>query len=65
MNEIDRRILKIIACPICKEKVELKGEEFICVKCNISYPIENGMPIMLASRAKRRDNEKDSSDNGN
>lgn len=52
-----RELNDILVCPVCKEKLELKvgeeeGEEIItgslrCPKCDIDYPIEDGIPNML------------------
>ena len=49
---VDERLLKILACPLCKEKVELKGEKLVCVKCGRGYPIRDGIPIMLVEEAE-------------
>jgi len=32
---------------MCKRKVELKGEELVCVGCGRRYPIVNGVPYLL------------------
>ena len=53
-----RTLLDILACPLCKGKLELtaeeenKGGEIItgslrCLKCNTSYPISQGIPNLL------------------
>jgi uncharacterized protein YbaR (Trm112 family) len=44
---ISPELLKILACPMCKKKVELKGEELVCVECGRRYPIKDGIPNML------------------
>jgi len=46
-GEISRELLEILACPMCKRKVELKGEELVCVGCGRRYPIVNGVPYLL------------------
>lgn len=46
-DEISPKLLKILACPVCKQKVELKGKELVCVKCGRRYPIIDGIPHML------------------
>jgi len=40
-------LLEILACPVCKKEVELKGEELVCVGCGRRYPVVNGIPCML------------------
>lgn len=49
---IDRRLLEILACPVCKEKVYLEGERLVCSKCGRRYPIRDGIPIMLVEEAE-------------
>jgi len=46
-GKISRELLEILACPMCKKKVELKGEELVCVGCGRRYPIVNGIPYLL------------------
>ena len=52
-----RELMDILACPVCKEKLELKVEEergdeivtgsLYCRRCDISYPIEDTIPRLL------------------
>jgi uncharacterized protein YbaR (Trm112 family) len=46
-GRISPEMLEILACPICKERVELKGGELVCVKCGRRYQIVDGIPYML------------------
>ncbi len=50
---ISKELLKIIACPKCKEDVELnpKGNALICKRCRLVYEIREGIPIMLIDEA--------------
>jgi uncharacterized protein YbaR (Trm112 family) len=43
-------LLDILACPVCKNKVEFHQESnrFVCSKCQRSYRIWNGIPILLS-----------------
>jgi uncharacterized protein YbaR (Trm112 family) len=52
---IDDELLEILACPKCKEKVVLdeKGTYLVCETCNLRYPIEDDIPIMLIDRAEK------------
>lgn len=53
---IKRELLDILACPKCKEKVELDaaGAYLACRRCKLRYPInEQGIPIMLIDRAEK------------
>ena len=49
---IDKELLNILACPICKTAVELKGEKIICAKCRKAYPIKDDIPVMLIDEAE-------------
>jgi uncharacterized protein YbaR (Trm112 family) len=52
-----RSIIEILACPVCKEKLEMKaGEEkggeittgsLRCPRCGVTYPITEGIPDLL------------------
>lgn len=46
-EEIDEELLEILACPYCKEGVELKGEKLVCPKCGREFPIVDSIPHML------------------
>jgi uncharacterized protein YbaR (Trm112 family) len=49
---IDERLLNLLACPVCKTPVELKGEDrLVCTKCRRAYPIRDGIPVMLTDEA--------------
>lgn len=49
---IDKELLDIMACPLCKADVELVGERIVCTKCGRRYPIRDGIPIMLIDEAE-------------
>jgi uncharacterized protein YbaR (Trm112 family) len=49
---LDKELLKILACPICKSRVKLEGNKIICSKCKKYYPIRDGIPVMLIDEAK-------------
>lgn len=57
---IDKKLLAILVCPICKMELEYKKspEELICRLDKLVYPVKDGIPIMLPSEAKRIINEK-------
>ena len=44
---ISSKLLEILVCPVCKEKVELEGVELVCAKCGRRYRIVNGIPNMI------------------
>jgi uncharacterized protein YbaR (Trm112 family) len=50
---IDKGLLDILACPVCKEKVQLTddGKGLKCAQCRRVYPIRGDIPIMLIDEA--------------
>lgn len=42
-------LLKVLACPLCKESVreDEKRQELVCDACSLAYEIRDGIPIML------------------
>ncbi len=51
---VDKRLLEIIVCPLCKADVKLKedGSGLKCVQCKRVYPIRDDIPVMLIDEAK-------------
>ena len=52
---IDKELLEILACPKCKGDIRLndKGDGLICDACRLSYPIKEGIPVMLIDEASK------------
>ncbi len=51
---ISKKLLEILACPVCKGSVNIfpvsKSESGLkCSKCGRVYPIRDGIPVMLES----------------
>lgn len=49
---IDKELLDILACPLCKTDVRLENDRIVCVKCGRRYPIKDDIPIMLIDEAE-------------
>ncbi len=51
---MDKTLLEILACPLCKGKVQLEKDrqELICRPCGLAYPIRDDIPVMLESEAR-------------
>ncbi len=49
---MDKELLNILACPVCKGQVKLAKNKIICQKCRRKYPIKNNIPIMLEEEAE-------------
>ena len=52
MMALDPELLSILACPVAKAPVELRGERIVCTRCGRRYPIRDGIPIMLIEEAE-------------
>ncbi|MDD5070616.1 MAG: Trm112 family protein [Candidatus Omnitrophica bacterium] len=52
-------LIKILACPVCKTDVSQEGEKIVCSCCGRSFPIRNGIPVMLADEAETNLKETD------
>ncbi|MEI8175689.1 MAG: Trm112 family protein [Candidatus Omnitrophota bacterium] len=50
---IDNSLLETLACPACRSKVVLVDERIACTNrsCGLSYPIRQGIPVMLVDEA--------------
>lgn len=49
---MDKRLLEILVCPLCKGKLILKEDELICRFDRLAYPIREGVPVMLEQEAR-------------
>jgi len=51
---MDKKLLDILACPICKGDLDYDKEnnELICNKDHLAYPIRDDIPVMLESEAR-------------
>lgn len=56
---ISEDLLEILACPLCKTKVELSadGSGLKCLECRRVYPIRDDIPVMLIDEATIEDDE--------
>lgn len=52
---MDKKLLEILACPICKGKLlyQQKEQKLICKFDKLAYPIRNGIPVMLEDQAEK------------
>ena len=49
---MDKRLLDILVCPLCKGKLIVRKEELICCFDRLAYPIREGIPVMLEQEAR-------------
>ncbi len=50
---IDEELLKILACPKCKQSVHYNdsNDGLVCDSCQLKYPIRDDIPVMLIDEA--------------
>ena len=50
----DHKLLEIVACPVCKGKLNYDTEkgELVCRADRLAYPILEDIPVLLESRAR-------------
>jgi uncharacterized protein YbaR (Trm112 family) len=51
---MDKRLLDILVCPLCKSQLHLDTEkhELICKADRLAYPIRDDVPVMLVEEAR-------------
>ncbi len=52
---MDKKLLDILACPICKGPLEYRpdAQELICKVDRLAFPIRNDIPVMLEEEARQ------------
>ncbi len=52
---MDRKLLDILVCPICKGPLVYKKmeKELVCRPDRLAYPIRDDIPVMLEDEARR------------
>lgn len=52
---VDAGLVQLLVCPDCHGAVEYKDRRglIICTKCNLHYPVRDGIPVMLVDEATR------------
>lgn len=51
---MDKKLLDILVCPLCKGKLELDeaANELVCKFDKLAYPIRDDIPVMLEEEAR-------------
>jgi len=55
---IDKALLKMLVCPESKAPLKKVGEELICERSQLAYPIQDGIPVLLVEEARKIKSEK-------
>jgi uncharacterized protein YbaR (Trm112 family) len=51
---MDKKLLDILACPLCKGPLEYResAKELICRADRLAFPVRDGVPVMLEEEAR-------------
>lgn len=51
---LDKKLLAILACPLCKSSLhyDQQKQELVCYADSLAYPIRADIPVMLDSEAR-------------
>jgi uncharacterized protein YbaR (Trm112 family) len=49
----DPAALDQLACPACLGRLRLEAERLLCAACARAYPIVDGIPVLIPSRAEK------------
>ncbi len=51
---MDKALLEILACPLCKGKLEYdkSKQELICRFDKLAYPVRDGIPVLLENEVR-------------
>lgn len=53
--DIDPKLLEVLVCPVTKGPLDYNAKkgELISKSAKLAYPIRDGIPVMLASEARK------------
>ena len=51
-NTIDPELLEILRCPVTRSPLRQEGDWLVAEVGGLSYPVRDGIPVMLAEEAK-------------
>lgn len=48
------KLLEVLVCPLCKGPLKFPRDqhELICLADRLAYPLEEGIPVMIAQKAR-------------
>jgi len=51
---IDKKLLEILACPVCKGPLDYRKdpEELVCKLDRLAFPVRDDIPVMLEEEAR-------------
>jgi hypothetical protein len=45
-------VLDQLACPVCRQQLEIGDDRLACTGCGRVYPIVDGIPVLIPDRAE-------------
>ena len=56
---MDKQLLAMLVCPLCQGKLKLDqgANELLCTFDGLAYPIQDGVPVMLETEARKMSEE--------
>ncbi len=56
---MDKKLLEILACPLCKSPLIYKQQEqeLLCKADRLAFPVRDGIPVMLENEARELSND--------
>jgi uncharacterized protein YbaR (Trm112 family) len=49
---VDKKLLELLVCPLCKGKLIVKKKELICRFDRLAFPVRDDIPVMLEQEAR-------------
>lgn len=49
---MDKKLLEILVCPLCKGSLIFKKQELICKFDRLAFPVHDDIPVMLEHEAR-------------
>jgi uncharacterized protein YbaR (Trm112 family) len=46
-----------LACPVCLGALRIDVAAVVCTECKRSYPVVDGVPVLISDRADSRDTQ--------
>lgn len=52
---MDKTLLALLVCPVCKGKLtyDVEKKELVCRFDKLAYAVRNGIPVMIAEEARK------------
>lgn len=44
------KLKELLACPACESELRLDEGRLVCARCGRTYPIVDGIPVLIADR---------------